>query len=149
MRVLFLSILVLLSSSVFADSSDGIITVKSAHDVNTTVDNLEKALESKGMKVFAVIDHSAGAKSVGIDLKPTELVVFGNPKVGSPLMVCEQSVAIDLPQKALIYEDESGEVWLSYNDLRYLKQRHQIEGCDEVLNKVSKALANFAKVATQ
>ncbi|GAM59241.1 putative inner membrane or exported protein [Vibrio ishigakensis] len=149
MRVLFLSILVLLSSSVFADSSDGIIAVKSAHDVNTTVDNLEKALESKGMKVFAVIDHSAGAKSVGIDLKPTELVVFGNPKVGSPLMVCEQSVAIDLPQKALIYEDESGEVWLSYNDPMYLKQRHQIEGCDEVLNKVSKALANFAKVATQ
>ncbi|GAM63064.1 putative inner membrane or exported protein [Vibrio ishigakensis] len=149
MRVLFLSILVLLSSSVFADSSDGIITVKSAHDVNTTVDNLEKALESKGMKVFAVIDHSAGAKSVGIDLKPTELVVFGNPKVGSPLMVCEQSVAIDLPQKALIYEDEDGEVWLSYNDPMYLKQRHQIEGCDEVLNKVSKALANFAKAATQ
>lgn len=149
MRVLFLSILVLLSSSVFADSSDGIITVKSVHDVNTTVDNLEKALESKGMKVFAVIDHSAGAKSVGIDLKPTELVVFGNPKVGSPLMVCEQSVAIDLPQKALIYEDESGEVWLSYNDPMYLKQRHQIEGCDEVLNKISKALANFAKAATQ
>lgn len=139
----------LLSSSVFADSSDGIITVKSVHDVNTTVDNLEKALESKGMKVFAVIDHSAGAKSVGIDLKPTELVVFGNPKVGSPLMVCEQSVAIDLPQKALIYEDESGEVWLSYNDPMYLKQRHQIEGCDEVLNKISKALANFAKAATQ
>ncbi|GAM75409.1 inner membrane or exported protein [Vibrio ishigakensis] len=101
------------------------------------------------MKVFAVIDHSAGAKSVGIDLKPTELVVFGNPKVGSPLMVCEQSVAIDLPQKALIYEDESGEVWLSYNDPMYLKQRHQIEGCDEVLNKISKALANFAKAATQ
>ncbi len=149
MRVLFLVILVLLSSSVFADSSDGIITVKSAHDVNTTVDNLEKALESKGMKVFALIDHSAGAKSVGIDLKPTELVVFGNPKVGSPLMVCEQSVAIDLPQKALIYEDESGEVWLSYNDPKYLKQRHQIEGCDEVLNKISKALANFAKAATQ
>lgn len=149
MRILFLTLLVLVSHSVLADSHNGIIKVKSAHDVNATVDRLENALESKGMKVFAIIDHSSGAKSVGIDLKPTVLVVFGNPKVGSPLMACQQSVAIDLPQKALISEDEKGEVWLSYNDPEYLKQRHQITGCDEILNKVSKALANFANAATR
>jgi len=76
------------------------------------------------------------------------LIIFGNPKVGTPLMQCTQSVAIDLPQKSLIWEDENGQVWLSYNDPGYLARRHNIENCDEVLNKISNALGNFAKAAT-
>ena len=101
------------------------------------------------MKVFNRIDHSAGAKGVGIALRPTQLLVFGNPKVGAPLMNCGQRIAIDLPQKALIWEDEGGTVWLTYNDPQYLAARHGIEGCAEVLTKVQKALGNFATAATK
>ncbi len=78
-----------------------------------------------------------------------ELLIFGNPKVGAPLMQCSQTVAIDLPQKALIWQDESGQVWLSYNDPVYLATRHEIDDCKAVLDKVKTALKNFAKAATQ
>lgn len=130
-------------------AEDGLVHVKSAHDVKTTADRLEKVLEAKGMTLFNRINHAAGAKSVGRQLRPTELVIFGNPKVGSPLMACQQTVGIDLPQKALIWQDEAGQAWFSYNSPAYLKSRHQIEGCDEVIAKVSKALENFAKAATK
>lgn len=127
---------------------NGLVSVKSAYDVDTTVQKLETALTSKGMTIFAKVDHAAGAEKVDIALRPTQLVLFGNPKVGSPLMVCQQSMAIDLPQKALISENEQGEVWLTYNDPQYLAKRHHIEGCDAILSKVSQALSNFAKAAT-
>ena len=126
----------------------GMVTVKSAHDVGTTADRLETALKNKGMTVFARIDHAAGAAKVGKTLRPTELVIFGNPKVGTPLMLCAPPVAIDLPQKALIWEDESGQTWLGYNDPEYIKSRHGVSGCDEVLGKITKALGNFANAAT-
>ncbi|WP_112480386.1 DUF302 domain-containing protein [Vibrio variabilis] len=131
------------------DGDDGLVRVKSAHDVSMTANKLVGLLESKGMTVFNRVKHSESAKKVDVVLRPTELVIFGNPKVGSPLMACSQSVAIDLPQKALVMEDEKGEVWLLYNSPRYLASRHHIEGCDEVLSKVEGALANFAKGATQ
>ena len=135
------------ATTVYAE--DGLVHVKSAHDVKTTADKLEKVLQSKGMTVFNRIDHAAGAKKVGRQLRPTELVIFGNPKVGSPLMACRQSIGIDLPQKALIWQDEAGQAWFSYNRPSYLKDRHQVKGCDEVMAKVTKALGNFAKAATQ
>ena len=150
MRTLACSILLLmfsLPSLVFADQ--GLVTLKSSHNVAATIDKLEGILNSKGMTVFARINHAAGAEKVGQNLRPTELLIFGNPKVGSPLMRCAQSMAIDLPQKALAWEDESGQVWLSYNDPDYLAKRHQLEGCDEPLAKVRNALGNFAKAATQ
>ncbi len=100
------------------------------------------------MTVFARINHAEGAEKVGKQLRPTELIIFGNPKVGAPLMQCGQSVAIDLPQKALIWEDEAGQVWLSYNDPKYLAKRHSINDCDEVIKKIETALGNFAKTAT-
>jgi len=100
------------------------------------------------MTVFNRIDHTAGAQKVGLTLRPTELVIFGNPKVGTPLMQCSQSAAIDLPQKALIWQDQAGQVWLSYNSPDYIEKRHQVEGCAQVLQKVGKALGNFAKMAT-
>lgn len=139
--------IVFCTTAVYAQ--DGLVHVKSAHDVKTTADNLEKVLTSKGMTVFNRIDHAAGAKKVGRQLRPTELVIFGNPKVGSPLMACQQSIGIDLPQKALIWQDESGQAWFSYNQPAYLRDRHDVNGCDEVLAKVTTALGNFAKAATQ
>ncbi len=136
----------LLSANAFA--ANGIINVKSAHDVQATADKLEAVLKSKGMNVFGRVNHAKGAMGAGMELLPTELVIFGNPKVGTPLMKCMRTVAIDLPQKALVWEDDSGQVWLSYNDPAYLAERHKIEGCDEVLKKVSGALGNFAAAAT-
>jgi uncharacterized protein (DUF302 family) len=128
-------------------AGEGMITVKSAHSVSATADRLETILGAKGMTVFARIDHAAGAKKAGKTLLPTELVVFGNPKVGTPLMLCGRSIAIDLPQKALIWQDADGATWIAYNDPQYLKQRHSTEGCDAVFEKVSMVLGKFVNKA--
>jgi uncharacterized protein (DUF302 family) len=143
---IILSVLLFFTSVAIA--GDGLVNIKSQHDVKTTADRLENALKTKGMTVFTRINHAEAARKIGKALRPTELVIFGNPKVGTPLMQCGQSVAIDLPQKALIWEDEAGQVWLSYNDPKYLTGRHQIDGCGEVLTKIENALANFANAAT-
>ena len=148
MRKLFLTLILSALFTASAYATEGMISIKSAHTVAVTADRLEKILGSKGMTVFKRIDHAAGAQKVGKTLRPTELVIFGNPKVGTPLMLCRQSVAIDLPQKALIWQDEAGQVWFSYNDPQYLALRHNIQGCDKVLKKVAGALGNFAKKAS-
>lgn len=127
----------------------GLITVKSNHSVIDTANKLEAILKSKGMTVFTRIDHAAGAKKVGQELRPTELIIFGNPKIGTPLMQCAQSIAIDLPQKMLIWQDDQGSTWLGYNDPAHLKKRHNIEGCDPVLKKVAGALGKFAAAASK
>jgi len=129
-------------------AADGLITVKSSNDVDTTVNKLVNILESKGMNVFGRVNHAEGAMKADLKLRPTQLVIFGNPKIGTPLMQCSQSIAIDLPQKMLAWEAEDGTVYLSYNDPSYLKDRHSTEGCDAVFEKVSGALSNFAKAAT-
>jgi len=98
--------------------------------------------------VFTRIDHEKGAQKVGAKLRPTELVIFGNLKLGTPLMQCNQKIAIDLPQKALIFEDENAQVWFSYNDPKYLATRHSLKGCDKVIEKMQKVLAKFATMAT-
>ena len=148
MRKLLLSFLSILFFSSLAIADNGLVSIKSSHDVKVTADRLEKTLKTKGMTVFTRINHAEGAQKVGKKLRPTVLIIFGNPKVGTPLMQCGQSVAIDLPQKALIWEDESGQVWLSYNDPKYLAKRHSIKGCDGVLIKIENALGNFANTAT-
>ena len=125
----------------------GLVTVASTFTVEQTADRLENVLNEKGMTIFNRIKHSEGAAKVGIELRKTELILFGNPKVGSPLMKCQQSVALDLPQKALIWEDTNAKVWITYNDPRYLEKRHNITGCDEVLAKIEKALAGITKAA--
>ena len=131
-----------------AVAGNGLISVKSSHDVKVTADRLETVLNQKGMNVYIRIDHAAGAAKVDKELRPTELIIFGNPKVGTPLMQCSQSAAIDLPQKALIWQDNKGSVWLSYNDPEYLNGRHGLKECSEVIKKVKKALSNFAGAAT-
>jgi len=148
MRQIFFAIITIFLIVSTATAGNGLISVKSSHDVKVTADRLEDILNQKGMKVFIRINHAAGAQKLGKELRPTELIVFGNPKVGTPLMQCAQSVAIDLPQKALIWQDDREQVWLSYNDPNYLAQRHGLTGCAEVIKKVEKALNNFAKAAT-
>jgi len=148
MQRIFYYILAILLMTSTAVAGNGLISVKSSHDVKATADRLENILSQKGMKVFIRINHAAGAAKVGKELRPTELIVFGNPKVGTPLMQCSQSVGIDLPQKALIWQDDKGLVWLSYNDPDYLAGRHGLEGCNAVIKKVKKALSNFAGAAT-
>jgi len=148
MRYLLCTLMAMFFFASVTYADNGIISIKSSHDVKTTVDRLDNILREKGMTVFIRINHAEGAQKVGKKLRPTELVIFGNPKVGTPLMQCDQSVGIDLPQKALIWQDEAGQVWLSYNDPKYLASRHSIKECGEIIKKIEKALGNFARMAT-
>ena len=148
MRTLLLTLMSVFFFVSLASADNGLISIKSAHNVKKTADRLENTLKEKGMTVFIRIDHAKGAQKVGKKLRPTETIIFGNPNVGTPLMQCSQSVAIDLPQKALVWEDEKGRVWLSYNDPTYLARRHGISGCGEIIQKIENALSNVAKKAT-
>jgi len=131
-----------------AHAGDGLVRLESRADVATTTQRLVDALNAKGMNVFATIDHATGATKAGMTLRPTTLVIFGNPKIGTQLMHCAQATGIDLPLKMLVWQDEGGQVWVAYNDPAWLQQRHAINGCDPVLAKVSQALANFAAAAS-
>jgi uncharacterized protein (DUF302 family) len=104
----------------------GITTRPSHHSVEQTVDKLRNILQSKGITLFAVIDHSGEAGKVGLKMPPTKLLIFGSPKAGTPLMLASPSIALDLPLKVLIWEDSKGKVWLSYNNPEYLKERHDL-----------------------
>jgi uncharacterized protein (DUF302 family) len=104
----------------------GLITVPSSFPAKTTMDRLEGEVRAKGMTVFARVDHAAGAAEAGLPLRPTELLIFGNARGGTPLMQAEQTIGIDLPLKALVFEDAVGKVWLSYNDPRRLAARHNL-----------------------
>ena len=153
MKTKFLTVLItllcIINTQSYAADSNGIIKIKSAHSVTETINKLEAVLNKKGMTIFKRVDHAAGAEKAGLQLRPTELLIFGNPKVGTPLMLCSQTAALDLPQKALVYKDESGQVWLVYNDPAYMAKRHNIQGCDAAVQKVTNALANFSRIATE
>ena len=142
-------VILLTAGAMSLQAATGMINILSPFSVEQTTSNLEYLLEKKGMTVFNKVEHSAAAKKIGTELRDTKLIIFGNPKIGSKLMKCKQSVAIDLPQKFLIWQDDEGDVFISYNSPQYLKQRHQIEGCDGVLNKVENALAGITKAATK
>lgn len=107
---------------------NGMIQIASRYPVEDTLTRLSTALAEKGMRVFAVIDHSGEAEKAGLKMRPTKVVVFGSPKGGTPLMVAAPSLAIDLPLKALVAEGESGKVLVTYNDPEYLQQRHGVPG---------------------
>jgi uncharacterized protein (DUF302 family) len=106
--------------------AQGLITIPSQHSVKDTLDRLEATLGSKHIAVFARIDHGAGAAAVGMALRPTELLIFGHAKAGTPLMQAAQTTGIDLPLKALAWQDEAGKVWISYNDMSWLARRHEL-----------------------
>ena len=105
---------------------DGIINLPARNSVDEIVARLESMLREKGIKLFALIDHSGEAKSAGIDMLPTKLLIFGNPKAGTPLMLAAPSIAMDLPLKLLVWQDGSGQAWISYNSPAYLQQRHSL-----------------------
>ena len=111
-----------------ADSQNisGLIVRPSSHSVDETVDRLTNILQARGVKVFAVVDHSGEAGKVGMQMPPTKLVIFGNPKAGTPVMLAAPSIAIDLPLKILIAQDSAGKVWISYNSPQYLQERHGV-----------------------
>lgn len=133
---------VLLAASSLAQAADGLVASKSPHSVKDTMDRFESIAKSKGMNIFARINHAAGASKVGQTLRPTELLIFGNPKGGTPLMQCSQSFAIDLPLKALAWQDESGQVWLGVNDMAHLAARHGAVDCPPV-PKIRGAMEKF------
>jgi uncharacterized protein (DUF302 family) len=105
---------------------NGIVSKPSNHSVDQTVENLKNILQSKGITIFAVIDHSGEAEKVGMKMPPTKLLIFGSPKAGTPLMLAAPSIAIDLPLKILVWEDGRGKVWLSYNSPEYIMKRHGV-----------------------
>jgi uncharacterized protein (DUF302 family) len=109
-----------------ATTGNGIVDTPSHRSVEQTVENLQGILETKGLTLFALIDHSGEAEKAGLKMRSTKLLIFGSPKGGTPVMLAAPSVAIDLPLKALVWEDEGGKVWISYNAAEYLKQRHNL-----------------------
>ena len=129
-------------------AADGLTTVLSPFGPTETMDRLEAEIRAKGMTVFARIDHAAGAVAVGLPLRPTELIIFGNAKAGTPLMQADQAVGIDLPLKALVYEDAAGRVWLACNDPRWIARRHglgaTVAGAAEAMAAALDALARAA-----
>ena len=128
-------------------NGNGLKTIQSQSNVSTTADKLEAILAENGMTVFARVNHAAGAEKIGESLRPTELVIFGNPQTGTPLMQSQQTTAIDLPQKMLIWEDANGKVSVSYNAPQYLASRHTIHDCDELISKIATALDTIATTA--
>jgi uncharacterized protein (DUF302 family) len=128
----------------------GLITIKSSNGPEETMNRFEAEVRGRGMTVFAHIDHAAGAAAAGLSLRPTEVLIFGNARAGTPLMEATQTIGIDLPLKVLVWRDENGATWLSYNDPVWLAQRHGIipESAD-TLGQMSAALANLAAIATK
>ena len=130
-------------------TGDGLITLPSRHSARDTADRLEAALKAKGVTLFARIDHAAGAAVAGMVLRPTELLVFGDPRGGTPLMQAAQTMGIDLPLKALAWEDAEGKVWLTVNDVAWLARRHGLVAeVETTVAALNGALAKLAEAAT-
>ena len=126
---------------------EGLISVRSSFGPKETMDRLENEIRSNGMDVFARIDHAAGAAKAGLTLPPTEVIIFGNARGGTPLMQSVQTVGIDLPLKALVWQDASGKAWLSYNEPNWIAQRHGITNKDTVLGRMSELIGAIARRA--
>ena len=131
------------------DAPNGLVQMPSQFTVAETGDRFEALLQDRMLTLFSRIDHAQNAASVDKELRDTQLLIFGNPNAGTPLMQCNQTVAIDLPQKALIWQDDSEQVWLAYNDPAYLMSRHHLAECEPVIERVSQILNELAVAATQ
>lgn len=129
-----------------ASAAEGLMAIKSPHSAKVTMDKLEAIVKSKGLNVFARIDHAAGAAKIGQTLRPTEVLIFGNPQGGTPFMTCAQTAGIDLPLKALVWEDAASQVWVGYNDPAWLAKRHGAESC-AVVPHLQKALQGLTAAA--
>ena len=130
------------------DNADpDLVTLPSAHSAADTVHRCKSLLGEKNIQVFADIDHAAGAKQVGLSLRPTRVLIFGNPLAGTPLMQSRQTIGLDLPLRVLVWEDEAGKVWLTYRRPESVAQRHHVVDRDEAVNKLSAGLATLAREA--
>ncbi len=129
-----------------AEAVDGLVAIRSPYSAGETMQRLELEVAKRDLNIFARIDHAAGAAKAGAALRPTMLLVFGNPKGGTPFMQCQQTVGIDLPLKMLVWEDASGQVWLGYNDPAFIARRHGANECP-VVGKLAKALDAIARAA--
>jgi uncharacterized protein (DUF302 family) len=131
-------------------AADGLITMCSSHGPKDTMNRLEAEVKAKGMTVFARIDHAAGAAEVGLSLRPTELLIFGNAKAGTPLMQSIQTIGIDLPLETLVWQDGSGNTWISYNDPSWLAKRHGLgHGVEATVSAMAAALSAMARTAAE
>jgi uncharacterized protein (DUF302 family) len=144
---LLIAMLTVLAMSLPAKAADELTVKSSKHSVKETVDRLAAALKDKGITPVARVDHASAAKGVGLELKPTEVLLFGNPRLGTPLMQANRHVAVDLPMKVLVWEDDGGKVWIAYTPAETLKMRHKLEGRDDVLQNMSRALEGFVTAA--
>ena len=136
------------SSNQNVEFMEGIITKESKQDFETSYATLKNAIvNNPNLSIVAELDHQANANSVGLDLRPTRLIIFGNPNLGTPLMQNERTIGLDLPQKMLVWKDQDGNVKVSYNDIYFLAERHEIEGNKEILDKISTALENLSNAA--
>jgi len=130
-------------------AADGLITIRSSYGPEDTMSRFEAEVRAKGMTVFARVDHAAGARAVGLSLRPTELLIFGNAKAGTPLMQSMQTIGIDLPLKALVWQDASGSTWLSYDDPSWLAKRHGSgREVETTVGAMAAALNAIARTAT-
>jgi uncharacterized protein (DUF302 family) len=128
---------------------DGLVTIASSHTPVVTIDRLMSALDAKGITVFARIDHAAGAASVGTALRPTTVVIFGNPAAGTPLMQSDQRIGLDLPLKALVWEDANGQTWLTYSNPAWLVERYGLgDEAKPVAGRLASVLVGLAAAAT-
>jgi uncharacterized protein (DUF302 family) len=129
-------------------AAEGLITVRSSYGPKDTMKRLEAEVKAKGLSVFAHVDHAAGAAAVGLPLRPTDLLIFGNAKGGTPLMQSVQTIGIDLPLKVLVWQDDAGNTWLSYNDPNWLAKRHGVgRDVDAMVTALTGALHSLAKTA--
>jgi uncharacterized protein (DUF302 family) len=128
-------------------TTQGLTSIPSRFGPRETMDRLETEIRAKGMTVFARIDHAAGAAEVGLELAPTELIIFGNARGGTPLMQAVQTVGIDLPLKVLVWQDATNKTWLSYNEPGWIAQRHNIANAERVVNSMGTALSAMARTA--
>lgn len=133
----------LVTFSTLVTAADGLVSIKSLQSVSATMDRVEALAKQRGLTVFTRIDHAAGAAKIGKTLRPTQVIIFGNPQGGTPFMECAQTVGIDLPLKVLVWEDDEAQVWLGYNDPEYLAARHDAGKCPVVEN-LRKALEGLA-----
>jgi len=135
-----------MSASYLADAD--LVTLPSAHGATETVERSKSLLSQKMIQVFADIDHAAGARKVGLSLRPTHLLIFGNPQAGTPLMQSQQTIGLDLPLRILVWEDETGKVWLTYHRPEFLAQRHHVLDHDEAVKALGAGLAALGHAAT-
>ena len=147
MRNLLVVVLLLVAPIMVSAADDGLISKKSNHSVKVTLDRLENVLKKKGITIVKRWSHDEGGKKAGIPLRPTELLIFGNPKMGTHFFTSNQTSGIDLPMKALAWQDKEGQVWLTYNDPSYIAGRHEIKNRSEIVKKMTGALNNLTNAA--